>query len=1033
MAGICFRLFNPYAFAGPHWYNLQWSPIFLENLATLKRISQPFSGFPPSLQWAFRTPWLFSFKNAALWGLGVPFFLAAGLGVGIALKRIVQNRQKEPGLLLLWTFLCPLVFGVMPNQTMRYLLPVYPMAAVFAAFALIELREKIRNRARACWPLLLVLMLTLGWALSFTAIYRNPMTRIAASKWIYDHVPAGARLMVEQWDDALPLPLPGTQWNQYQKIVFNPAGPETEAKRRQLINNLTLADYIVISSNRNFAAITRLPGHYPLTSRYYELLFGNLARFSLAAWFTSFPRLGPLVIADDEAEEAFTVYDHPRVFIFKKEPSFSANFLEKELNIVHLPAAGSTTDFLDRTARPALKPVTPATLLKDDASQMLYLGRWILLLGLLGMAGRGISRRLFPQTGFPARSLVAAAGAFIYGLFLKIGWIEAEIGILLLTMSLLWLGLMTFLKGEPQEQDARKQDPWPAVVFWSTSALFLLFRAHNPAIAWGERPFDFALLNTMMRTGNLPPMDPWISGNILHYHAWGQFFIGFLGRIAHLPPAIVYNLGAALVPALAAELIFWAIRFHSGRILSAIIAIVVVFWSGNFSAWFQQPWKNGWSFQDFWQASRIVPDTINEFPFWTALFADLHGHFIGLIFSAQFIAALFLLDRLSPANRWWAGLLGGLAGGWLALTNPWAVPVYLLLLTLWLMTKTSLKEAAPGLLMIPTAMLCAFPFWAGPAGVMTFLMCSSRVTATELFVLFGPFLAVYLLWMQHRFRATPLTTVLFLMGCAILIYFFPSGMVAACIIGVLALVLLWRKAYTDRTVITYLLLITSLMVIVGGDIFTVVDRMNTIFKLYFETWILLGLGAALAFDELWANRQKTLPAVVISLTIFACGLLTSFTTFISWWDNPVIENQSITFNGLRFLAARPDEAMAVAWLNNLEGQPTIAEAAGPSYEEFGRFSSRTGLPTVIGWKGHVFQHGHSFKEIESRYEDLKSLYQNGDKAKEIIERYNIQYGIIGQLEKMTYGDDAGRGWENAGWRLLFKHGTCEIWGNPEPR
>src|SRR5690606_11642018 len=33
---------------------------------------------------------------------------------------------------------------------------------------------------------------------------------------------------------------------------------------------------------------------------------------------------------------------------------------------------------------------------------------------------------------------------------------------------------------------------------------------------------------------------------------------------------------------------------------------------------------------DVWAPSRVIPNTINEFPYWSFLFADLHPHLIGI-------------------------------------------------------------------------------------------------------------------------------------------------------------------------------------------------------------------------------------------------------------------------------------------------------------------------------------------------------------------------------------------------------------------
>ncbi len=1024
MTVISFRFFNPYAFAGPHWYNLSLNPVFLDNLATLKRISQPFSGFPPSLQWAFQTPWLFPLKSMALWGLGLPFFIAAAFGIGLFLQKIIRHRHPEATLLLFWTILNIAIIGAMPNQIIRYLLPVYPMAAIFAAFALLELRKKLSQSSRcSCWPLLLTLLLVSGWAFAFTTIYRKPMTRIRASRWIYNHIPPNSKLIVESWDDALPLALPGNNPGQYQQITINPTNQETETKKECLLNCLQKADYIVISSSRNYASITRLPKRFPLASRYYELLFGNLAGFSLVAQFSSHPELGPVKIIDEQAEEAFTVYDHPRVFIYQKDKNFSSAFLAQEFKAVKLPAAGTSTS--PQSIRPPLSPITMTTLKNRQGEELIYLARWLALLIILGLAGQFISSRLFSGTGFPARSLVAAGGAYIYGLFLKYSQVKAEYIILVLGITFFWLAI----KGLVENRE--RKDVWPSLVFWSTIILFMVFRAYNSAIVWGERPFDFSLLNAMTRAETLPPIDPWFAGSPLRYHAWGQFFIGFLGRVAHLPTALTYNLGAALVPALATELLFWAIRFYRNRFLPAMLGITVIYFSGNLSAWFFAPWKKGWCFADFWQPSRIIPGTINEFPFWSSLFADLHGHFIGLVFSAQFLAAIFLLQKSSPETKWKAGLLGGIALGWLVLSNPWSGPVYVLFLVLLLMTKTSLKEVVPGLIMLPLALLCSLPFWSGPGGIITFSTSSLHTDFTQFFIIFGPFLVTYLIWLQQISQASYPASFLFIAGCGSILYLFPLTLVAATMITLLTFFLIWRHSYNNQTIFPYLFLITGLLVIIGCDLYIMVDRMNTIFKFYFEIWILLGLGATLTINQIQVKNRESRFKTLACFLILTSGFLTSITTVRAWWSNPIVKNQKITFNGLHFLASQPGEALTLAWLDKLKGQPTIAEAAGPSYAEFSRFSAFTGLPAVIGWQYHVFQHGHSLREIAKRRQDIKLLYQQTSHIRKIIERYDIEYGIIGEREKKCYGNNAGRGWRKAGWRPIFRSGGYEIWGNPK--
>ena len=133
-------------------------------------------------------------------------------------------------------------------------------------------------------------------------------------------------------------------------------------KLDRFAETLDQTDYIFIPTNHQYAQITRLPERYPLTTVYYRDLLGcpsdqniiecyrvaepgmfegNLG-FELAAVFTSYPRLGPLVINDQSAEEAFTFYDHPKVMVFKKSDDYNTGKVVRLLgavdlsNVVHL-------------------------------------------------------------------------------------------------------------------------------------------------------------------------------------------------------------------------------------------------------------------------------------------------------------------------------------------------------------------------------------------------------------------------------------------------------------------------------------------------------------------------------------------------------------------------------------------------------------------------------------------------------------------------------------------------------------------------
>lgn len=162
---------------------------------------------------------------------------------------------------------------------------------------------------------------------------------------------AGATLANEgSWDDALPVPLPGINpEGRYAEYALEMVWEDDERKRARLQLILDQSEYITISSNRFYDSLSRNPRRWPMTLEYYRALFTGELGFALAADFTASPRLGPWRIDDQSAEEAFTVYDHPRVLIFSKtsayDPARTAAILaQADLHQVERKTAAHVTE-----------------------------------------------------------------------------------------------------------------------------------------------------------------------------------------------------------------------------------------------------------------------------------------------------------------------------------------------------------------------------------------------------------------------------------------------------------------------------------------------------------------------------------------------------------------------------------------------------------------------------------------------------------------------------------------------------------------
>ncbi|NTW44605.1 MAG: hypothetical protein HGB14_09290, partial [Anaerolineaceae bacterium] len=160
------------------------------------------------------------------------------------------------------------------------------------------------------------------------------------------------------WDDALPLSVDGIDalGGIYSPMNLELYEGDTVEKLENMIRILESTDYLVIPSNRAYDSMPRLELRYPLTLRYYQLLFDcecsgdqmekraysldppfkSPLGFDLVATFTSHPNLGPFQFNDQNADESFTVYDHPKVFVFKKSSDFSIEKVKNELNQIDL-------------------------------------------------------------------------------------------------------------------------------------------------------------------------------------------------------------------------------------------------------------------------------------------------------------------------------------------------------------------------------------------------------------------------------------------------------------------------------------------------------------------------------------------------------------------------------------------------------------------------------------------------------------------------------------------------------------------------
>ena len=213
---IVFRIFQPYAFSGPGFFNFSLNPKWINNLKELSALSSGLSNYPPSLQWARRSIF-FPIKNLVIWGMGVSFGVSFIIGLFMMGGEIIKGEWKRYGLLVGWNVIYLFWQAIRWNPTMRYFLLVYPTLAITAGWLIDFVLKSISKRKfKPYWlknflQLVLVLVFlisAIAWASAFVNIYRQPMTRIEASEWIYRNLEGTINLRIKNDNGKFSQPIP---------------------------------------------------------------------------------------------------------------------------------------------------------------------------------------------------------------------------------------------------------------------------------------------------------------------------------------------------------------------------------------------------------------------------------------------------------------------------------------------------------------------------------------------------------------------------------------------------------------------------------------------------------------------------------------------------------------------------------------------------------------------------------------------------------------------------------------------------------
>ncbi len=636
----------------------------------------------------------------------------------------------------------------------------------------------------------------------------------------------------------------------------------------------------------------------------------------------------------------------------------------------------------------------------------------LLWVGLLKGLQLALWPRLRPVLGDYAYPTAYPASLLLFAL---VTWYCGLLRIPIALALLLFVGLAAYSvrRGEYQTRELRALLVWDAVFL--VGFLFALsVRFVNPPIGYfSEQYMNHAFLASIIREPVVPPLDPWFAGGHLTvYYYLGHWMMGCLGIVTGTPSEVAFNLipatvyGAAFVTLYALGNLF--LRRWKWIVLAVLLLVPP-----------SVPWflaAGGDIYQAFQETNWIIAGARFEFPAFSLFLGNVHAFEMAAF--NQFLL-IFLLGfawlrwgGLDARGRRGLALLIALSIGSMPPLCSWDALVYgpavaAFLLALWARERD--RDARTAVFAVPgLAFLIYLPYYLQlePAGIGGIGAGFPPTDPLAFLAIWGGFLGIVYAAVARDIRRFPVRL-------AVALPFLATGYVALGLVLVpLAYLLLRRKhAFSDLLCVAGLAVLAFCEVfyfqeMLGGDY----SRFNTIFKFYFDAWILLGTGSLLLAGGWLAARRPVLPAAAgkwlaalaaLALIAAPVALDVDIGRGLLGIDYPPAGYT--TLDGLAYLeATRPGEAAAIDFLRTLDGGHVLVEAENGDYGYYSRVSSFTGIPTVLGQISHELTWRGNGAWYAERPAEIRAIYEDPERTLALMEKYNATLLYVGEPEHERY-------------------------------
>jgi len=609
------------------------------------------------------------------------------------------------------------------------------------------------------------------------------------------------------------------------------------------------------------------------------------------------------------------------------------------------------------------------------------------------------------------------------------------------------------------------------ILFLILLSFWAYVRGTNPEIRGLEKFMDFGFVNSILKTKYFPPADMWLPPLKINYYYFGHAVTAILTSLSKIDSAITYNLTLATLFAFtfvcsfsltinvfysffnsilkeSVNLINLEKKLKYGPLLFAgFVSAFLATLGGNLHTIIYVI-KSG--VEKYWypDATRYIPYTIHEFPMYSFVVSDLHGHVLDIPFVFLILSLIF---AFLISGRKILLLPLSISLGISYMTNAWDLPIYLtvsglIFLFYYSLTNHGLNSIAlkktiiTSFLVLVGSVITALPFH------LSFEQIAKGISFVEAR---SPFYQLLVLWGFPIFMT--LSFLIFLFKKRVVNFFKGESLVKlfASIFDVKIQIIKERTLSYSKLFLSDIFILTLLFVsfvlILIPEIIYVKDiyikeyhRANTMFKFVYQSFIMFSISSGYIasrilfssqYDKESSTHEKLVKKIWFLLFAFGFTSLLIYPYFsIRSYYNSLKFYQGI--NGILYLNIQyPGDYAAILWMRkNISGQPTILEAVGESYTDYARISANTGIPTVLGWPVHEWLWRGSYDEAGKRTTDVSRIYEsnNTNEVSELIKKYNISYIVVGSLEKDKYPKLNERNFVSLG-KVVFKNGKTKIY------